>query len=72
MYLAQGQGRMPPGDKILFVTSFISLIMHCKFQSLVFNTFLEIIFQHFLQGRKLDLFIKRSKVILGSSSEQTW
>ena len=63
---------MPPGDKILFVTSFISLIMNCKFQSLVFNTFLEIIFQHFLQGHKLDLFKKRSKVILGSSSEQTW
>ena len=39
MYKAQGQGQMGVGggDKIL--KGFATLIIHCKFQPLVFNTF---------------------------------
>ena len=40
MYIGQGQGQITLGDKILFVTErVVTLIIHCKFQPLVFNTF---------------------------------
>ena len=35
MYTTQEQGQITPGDEILIVT----LVTHCKFQPLVFNTF---------------------------------
>ena len=40
MYIAQGQGQITLEDRILTVTEgFATLIIHCKFQPLVFNTF---------------------------------
>ena len=42
MYIGQGQGQITLGDKSLFVTERVAtLIIHCKFQPLVFNTFWE-------------------------------
>ena len=40
MYIAQGQGQVTTCNKFSIVTkSLTTLIMHCKFQSLVLNTF---------------------------------
>ena len=40
MFIALGQGQITLGDKILIVTErFATLIIHCTFQPLVFNTF---------------------------------
>ena len=42
MYIAQGQGQITPGTKIwLFLKGCATLIIHCKLQPLVFNTFWE-------------------------------
>ena len=46
MYIAQGQGQITLGDKIL--KGFATLRIHCKFQPLVLNTFFEKLnFQYF-------------------------
>ena len=78
MYIAQGQRQITLEDKILIVTGgFATLIIHCKFQALVFNTFCETEFSIFFTHtnayrRKFDYAVQRSNVNLGSSFEQTW
>ena len=60
MYLAQGQGPITPRESYIVSFSLKSLIH-----------FEKMIFQHFVWGHKFDFAIKRSKVNLGLSSEQT-
>ena len=77
-YTAKGQGRITSGYKSLIVTKmFTTLIMLCKFQSLVFVHFQRMIFfSHFPDTKewecKIYLAAERSRFILGSSFEQTW
>ena len=54
IHKALGKGQIPPGDKILIAnTSFTTLILHCKFQPFVFNTFLENDFSTFYLGTQV-------------------